>query len=51
MLPNRGVIASYLGGQQARLLGGDVAPLLDDGLLDLPGVLPRPGVKVNNDQI
>merc|ERR1719435_808237 len=28
---------------KARLLGGDVAPLLDDGLLDLPGVGPGPG--------
>merc|ERR1719435_250583 len=28
---------------KARLLRGDVAPLLDDGLLDLPGVGPGPG--------
>merc|ERR1719397_593007 len=28
---------------KARLLSGDVAPLLDDGLLDLPGVGPGPG--------
>ena len=34
--------ADSLGGEETRLLGGDVAPLLDDGLLHLPGVLPRP---------
>merc|ERR1719397_855200 len=28
---------------KARLLGGNVAPRLDDGLLDLPGVGPGPG--------
>merc|ERR1719239_1846506 len=28
---------------KARLLRWDVAPLLDDGLLDLPGVGPGPG--------
>merc|ERR1719397_845380 len=28
---------------KARLLSGNVAPLLDDGLLDLPGVSPGPG--------
>merc|ERR1719397_632021 len=28
---------------KARLLSGNVAPLLDDGLLDLPGVGPGPG--------
>ena len=31
---------------KARLLGGDVAPLLDDGLLDLPGAGPGPGANL-----
>merc|ERR550532_2721585 len=34
-------LVRFLG--QARLLGRDVAPLLDDGLLDLPGVGSGPG--------
>ena len=36
-------------GQEARLPGGDVAPLLDDGLLNLPGVLPGPGADLLGD--
>ena len=34
---------------QAGLLGGDVAPLLDDGLLDLPGVGAGPGADLLGD--
>ena len=34
---------------QAGLLGGDVAPLLDDGLLDLPGVGTGPGADLLGD--
>merc|ERR1719249_364757 len=36
-------IASFLDLSKARLLSGNVAPLLDNGLLDLPGVGPGPG--------
>lgn len=41
------LLLSHLG--QAGLLGGDVAPLLDDGLLDLPGVGTRPGADLLGD--
>ena len=34
---------------KARLGRGHVAPLLDDGLLDLPGVLPGPGADLLGD--
>lgn len=34
---------------QAGLAGGHVAPLLDNGLLDLPGVLPGPGAHLLGD--
>jgi len=38
---------AYLG--KARLLRRNVAPLLDNGLLDLPGVGPRPGADLLGD--
>ena len=34
---------------QSGLLGGDVTPLLDDGLLDLPGVGTGPGADLLGD--
>ena len=34
---------------ESGLLGGNVAPLLDNGLLDLPGVLPGPGADLLGD--
>jgi len=34
---------------KTRLLGGDIAPLLDHGLLDLPGVGPGPGADLLGD--
>merc|ERR1719249_158966 len=36
-------IAAFVDLSKARLLSGNVAPLLDDRLLDLPGVGPGPG--------
>jgi len=41
------LLLSRLG--QSGLLGGDVAPLLDDGLLDLPGVGAGPGADLLGD--
>ena len=36
---------------EARLLGGDVAPFLDDWLLDLPGVALRPGAHLKEKKV
>ena len=38
---------AYLG--KARFLSGDIAPFLDDGLLDLPWVGPGPGADLLGD--